>query len=85
MKMDGWSVFTPERMGTPITEEERVALYEALREMEAQASDEEWIKQDVESWIELLGSWDRDLTVMCLDHDLNMLRVTLASGIVREY
>lgn len=83
--MSGWSVFTPECMGTPITEEERVALYESLREMEAQASDEEWIKQDVDSWVELLGSWDRDLTIMCLDHDLNMLRVTLASGIVREY
>jgi len=82
--MSGWDVFTPERMGTPITEQERVAIYESLREMEAWAADEEWIKRDVESWIELVGSWDRSLTVMCLDHDLNMLRSTLATGIVTE-
>lgn len=83
--MDGWSVFTEKRMGTPITDEERVAIYAELKEMEALYQDEEWIAQEVAANIELMGYWDRDLVIICLDHDTNMLRSTLVKGIVTEY
>lgn len=83
--MDGWSVFTEKRMGTPITDEERVAIYAELKEMEALYQDEEWIAKEVAANIELMGSWDRDLVLMCLDHDIHMLRSTLIKGIVTEY
>lgn len=83
--MDGWSVFTEKRMGTPITDEERVAIYAELKEMEALCQDEEWIAKEVAANIELMGSWDRDLVLMCLDHDIHMLRSTLIKGIVTEH
>lgn len=83
--MSGWSVFVPERMGTPITEEERKAIVASLAEMEAHVSDEEWIAKEVAANIEILGDWDRDLTMMCFEHDLNMLRRTLATGVVTEF
>lgn len=83
--MDGWSVFTEKRMGTPITDEERVAIYVELKEMEALYQDEEWIAKEVAANIELMGSWDRDLVLMCLDHDMHMLRSTLIKGIVTEH
>ena len=83
--MDGWSVFTEKRMGTPITDEERVAIYAELKEMEALYQDEEWIAKEVAANIELMGSWDRDLVLMCLDHDMHMLRSTRIKGIVTEH
>ncbi len=83
--MSGWTVFVPQRMGTPITEEERKAIVTSLAEMEAQLADEEWITKDVAANIELLGDWDRELTIVCLEHDLNMLRRTLATGVVTEF
>lgn len=83
--MDGWSVFIPSRYGTPITDEERAAIYAELKEMEALYHDEEWIAQEIAANIELMGGWDRDLVIICLDHDTNMLRQTLEKGIVTEY
>lgn len=83
--MDGWSVFTEKRMGSPITDEERVAIYAEMKEMEALYQDEEWIAKEVAANIELMGYWDRDLVIICLDHDINMLRSTLVKGIVTEY
>lgn len=83
--MDGWSVFTEKRMGTPITDEERATITAELREMEALYHNEEWIAQEIASNIELTGGWDRDLVIICLDHDINMLRRTLETGIVTEH
>lgn len=83
--MSGWHLFVPDRIGTPITEKEREWLEEDLRVMEAHHSDEEWIANEVKANIELMGSWDRDLTMICFEHDINMLRRTLETGIVTEH
>ena len=83
--MSGWHIFVPHRIGTPITEKERAWLEEDLRIMEEHASDEEWIANEVKTNIALMGSWDRDLTMVCFEHDMNMLRRTLETGIVAEF
>ena len=44
-----------------------------------------WIAQEIASNIELTGGWDPDLVIICLDHDINMLRRTLETGIVTEH
>lgn len=79
------NIFTEQRMGTPITEEERLAIYTELRNLEALYHDETWIAKEVAACTELMGSWDRDLVLLCLDHDINMLRNTLITGIVTEH
>lgn len=83
--MDGWSVFTEKRMGTPITDEERAAITAEIQALEALYHNEEWIAQEIASNIELTGGWDRDLVIIYLDHDINMLRRTLETGIVTEH
>lgn len=79
------NIFTEQRMGTPITEEERLAIYTELRNLEALYHDEAWIAKEVAACTELMGNWDRDLVLLCLDHDINMLRRTLITGIVTEH
>ena len=78
------NVFTEQRMGTPITEEERLAISTELSNLEALYHDEAWIAKEVAACTELMGSWDRGLVLLCLDHDINMLRRTLITGIVTE-
>lgn len=79
------NIFTEQRMGTRITDEERAAITAEIQAMEALYHNEEWIAQEIASNIELTGGWDRDLVIICLDHDINMLRRTLETGIVTEH
>lgn len=79
------NIFTEQRMGTPITEDERFAISTELNNLEALYHDEAWIAKEVAACTDLMGSWDRDLVLLCLEYDINMLRRTLETGIVTEH
>lgn len=82
---DIWHIFNNTRIGTPITEEEREELILEEAKYTELLTNEEWIAQDVKANIDLMGYWDRDLTLICLYHDLEMVTATLTKGVVAEY
>lgn len=76
-------LFSEERIGTKLLDEERQSLYSQIKDYEQKMNDPQWIEEEVSSNIELFGSWDRDLTLLCLEHDLHFMRLTLESGIIQ--
>lgn len=77
------NLFLPERIGTKLLDEEREPLYSLIQEYERQMKDQAYIEQQVAENIELMGYWDRDLVLLCIDHDLHFMKLTLESGIVQ--
>lgn len=75
-------IFTEDRVGTPITEEERVKLVEELEYVRSLKVDEEWIAKDIQTNIDLFGIADRDFTIFCLQCHEDILILTLDRGIV---
>ena len=50
------NIFTQQRMGTPITEDERLAISTELNNLEALYHDEAWIGKEVAACTDLMGS-----------------------------
>lgn len=74
-------IFVEEREGTPITPEERQYLKRQLAELEASKAPEK-VQASIEAMINLCGSWDGELELMCIDHDIAMIQMTLDTGVV---
>ncbi|QEQ95030.1 hypothetical protein pEaSNUABM56_00255 [Erwinia phage pEa_SNUABM_56] len=74
-------IFVEERVGTPITQEERAYLRGQIADLEA-AKELDRLDRSIKSMTELCGSWDAELEILCIDHDISMIQKTLAAGIV---
>ena len=76
-------LFNEARIGTKLLDEEREPLYAEIQDYESKMKDVEWIEAEVAANIELMGYWDVELVLMCLEHDLHFMKLTLESGIVQ--
>lgn len=76
-------LFNERRIGTKLLDEEREPLYAEIQYYESKMKDAEWIEAEVAANISLMGYWDSELVLMCLEHDLHFMRLTLVSGIVQ--
>lgn len=76
-------IFVEERIGTPITPEERQFLKGQIAELESAKSPGK-VEASIKTMTELCGSWDWGLELMCIDHDIAMIEMTLNTGIVTD-
>lgn len=75
------NIFIDERLGTPITQEEREWIEKEVRQLEEYRADEGKLSAEVVSCHECgLTSFDRDLVVLCIDADIYGMKRTLELG-----
>ncbi|QHR65568.1 hypothetical protein nepoznato_119 [Escherichia phage nepoznato] len=80
------NVFTTDRVGTPITEEERAEITKELEDLYRVFSDEESIKKDAEKMTDLLGfTWSPEWTAVALSADIWGYEETLRTGVVAAW
>ena len=77
------TIFTQDRMGQPLTQGERSELEWDVIHLESCLKSEAWINHQVEQCADLMGSWDRDLVLLCGEHDLHFMKLTLETGIIQ--
>ncbi len=77
------NLFHEERIGTKLLDEEREPLYSKIQDYESKMKDVTWIEEEVAANIALMGYWDAELVLICLEHDLHFMKLTLESGIVQ--
>lgn len=73
-------IFVDEREGTPIYYEERLYIADEIAKLEEYKKDEQSIQKSVASWIDILGYWDRETELLCIDHDIYMMKRALETG-----
>lgn len=79
-------IFVIERIGTPITQEERVYIEKELADITAFLADDEAIDKEVESCkADGLESFDRWLVITCAEADAWGMNETLKTGIVHSW
>lgn len=73
-------IFVEEREGTPISYEERLYIADQINKLEEYMQDEQAIQKTVASCINDYGSWDVEIELLCVDHDIYMMKRTLETG-----
>lgn len=75
-------IFVEEREGTPVTYEERLHIADEIAKLEEYKRDEQAIQKTIDSCIDVLGYWDRETELQCVEHDIYMMKRTLETGLV---
>jgi len=70
-------IFVEERDGTPVSYEERLHIADEIAKLEEYKMDEQAIQETITSCIDLLGCWDRETELQCVEHDIYMMKKTL--------
>lgn len=73
-------IFVKEREGTPISYEERLYITNKIAKLEEYKKDEQAIQKTIDSCVDILGNWDREIELQCVNHDIYMMKRTLETG-----
>ena len=73
-------IFVEEREDTPVTYEERLHIADEIAKLEEYKRDEQAIQKTVDSCLYVLGYWDRETELQCVEHDIYMMKRTLETG-----
>lgn len=77
-------LFTDDRLGTMLTPAEREMLIAGITYLEEYRRDIPALQESVRSAQECgLDGWDESLELICIDHDLHFMYLTLNTGIIQ--
>lgn len=75
------NLFIHERIGTPLSEEEKGFLIQELEQTKLLCNTES-LEKAAEAMRKIIGDWTVEMEKQCLDHDIYFMEKTLETGVV---